>query len=519
MTSPTASRRLVDHPAAGVVFAGLFACAILALALRFHTIGDYDVETDFLATYVPQAKQVLAGSIPIDDYRGPLYPILLAACSFVSADFFRAGIVLSALAAFLALTLTFSLFQRLFPAWAALIGTVLVAVNPVFLQYSYTAGTDMVFLALALTSTFLLLTEDRAGWRRTVAAGMLAGGAYLTRYNGLFLPLAAPFVVLIVNPRQTSWRVRGRTIALFLGAFVLTIAPYGFLCLAREGSFFYNKNYRNIAHMMFMATGMSWDEAWNVEVPKYASLGELVVARPRLFFSTVLRNIWRHALGDLGRLVYWRVSLLSLAGLPLLLLNRASRLLVGYCVLGTALFGLMLPVLHFPRYSLYLLPLYTALALSALTWNRLQRIDPWRRFRPAVVVGLALIAWSGVRSYQFNRVNMTAGPGEVLTIAAMFNQSAIPRSAGSIIAARKPHIAYSLDMELLLFPYVRTEEELMAAVRRGGATFLFFSRVEAASIPECAAWLDPANAPPDLVPLLRTENPPAVLYGIRPTSP
>jgi hypothetical protein len=53
-----------------------------------------------------------------------------------------------------------------------------------------------------------------------------------------------------------------KTSAIFLGAFLVFIAPWGINCLIQKGSFFYNRNYLNIAYEMFAKGKVGWDQYW-----------------------------------------------------------------------------------------------------------------------------------------------------------------------------------------------------------------------------------------------------------------
>jgi hypothetical protein len=125
-----------------------------------------------------------------------------------------------------------------------------------------------------------------------------------------------------------------------------------------------------------------------------------------------------------------------------------------------------------------------------------------------------LIAWSAVNSYRFNAENIDSGPKEVVSIGEWFERNMPEAKRGEIIVARKPHIAYYLDMKMQLFPYVDTYEELVAEMRKVNASYLYFGLMEAGMRPQFQHLLDPRKAPPELKPLTYTTSPPAVLYKI-----
>ena len=133
----------------GLIIAGLYLVVLGLIGFTFHTVGDYGIETDFFWGYVPNAKGFLEGNIPMDAFRGPLYPMVLGIVGFVLGDFFRTGILIGVISAAVVIYVAFEILKRVFSPNTAFFVTILLAVNPVFVQYSYSAGTDMFFNALA----------------------------------------------------------------------------------------------------------------------------------------------------------------------------------------------------------------------------------------------------------------------------------------------------------------------------------------------------------------------------------
>ncbi|MEK6650270.1 MAG: glycosyltransferase family 39 protein, partial [Bacteroidota bacterium] len=156
--------RLALHPRTPWILAAVHFALMAFIGIRYHIVGDYGVETDFFWSYVPAAKQVLHGSITIEDFRGPLYPIVLALFQVVFRDHFLAGILLSTASASAAVVMCFLLFRRFVRAEAAFLGTLLMAVGSFFVQYTYTAGTDMLFTALSLAGAAFLFRNEQRVW-------------------------------------------------------------------------------------------------------------------------------------------------------------------------------------------------------------------------------------------------------------------------------------------------------------------------------------------------------------------
>jgi hypothetical protein len=504
----------LSHRFAGLGIAGLYFVVMLLISLQYHVVGDYNVETDFYWSYVPQARHILEGAVPIEDFHGPAYPMVLAVISFITRDLFHAGVVLSTLAAALSLLLIFELVKKLFRPDIALFAVLLVAVNTTFVRYSYTAGTDMLFMAFITASTFFLLREEQLRWSNIAFSALFAAIGYLTRYNGLSAVVGVPAALIIANPFQQTMRDRLKASAVFAGVFFLAIAPWGVYCLVQKGSFFYNRNYLNIAYEMFAKGKIGWDQYWYGEAQKFTSLTQVIFADPGLFATSLVRNLIDHATSDFDLLLGWQVGIFSLLGIAAFFKYRPTSRVLGYFLIGAAFFGVLLLVFYGERFSMYLLPVYGVLALKALSVPALAQFRFWKTIQAGGLVAIVLVIWTMNSSLNFNRENIDSGPREVLSFGSWFHQNYGDSERGKIVIARKPHVAYYLDMKLEMFPYVDTYEQLVAEMRRSKASYLYFSRMEAGMRPQFQQLLDPRNAPKELRPLTYTTNPPAVLYKI-----
>lgn len=502
---------VVQHPRFALILAAAYGIILLIVGLSYHVVGDYNVETDFFWSYVPEAKRIVHGIVTIDGFRGPAYPILLALVAAAVRNYFTAGVVLSTISAAAALGLTFALLKRLIGADKAFFVSGIMALNGIFVQYTYTAGTDMVFNAVMTLCVYVFLRREERRYRDIVIAGLLAGAAYLMRYNGIAAVIAFLVGILVINQFRLGWSERAKTAAVFLGAFFIVILPYGLYCLAQKGSFFYTENYLNIAREMYRDR-FTHDEFWITEAPKYHSTAQVILGNPELFVKMIVRNIYEHFVGDMDVLLGWHVGVLVLPGLLLVWRERANRRLMTFFLLFVGLFGILLLLLQQVRYSLFLLPGYLVLAVLALSWKGLYSFRFWNRIHLGGLIAVGVLMWTFSVSYKFNRNNIDSGPKEIPVIASWFNGNFGESERGKIIMTRKPHIAYYLDMEMTVFPMVTTEAELRQEVEKTHASYLFFSVMEAGLRPQFQHLLDPRRAPAWLIPLTYTVAPPAVLY-------
>ncbi|MHB1049539.1 MAG: glycosyltransferase family 39 protein [Bacteroidota bacterium] len=504
-------RMQLQHRFAGAVIALVYAAAMLFIGLTYHIVGDYHVETDFFQAYVPTAKDILRGVWTIEDFRGPAYPALLAVFGGIFKDFFSAGIILSTLSASLTMFFIFELVRRLFRVDIAFIVVLLTGVNKTFVQYAYTAGTDMVFNMFAITALFFLLYDRQKNWLNIGLAALCAAAAYLTRYNGIFVIAAIPLMIIIFDIYSIPVKQRIVTAAVFIGLFMVFITPWGIHSLNEKGNFFYNKNYLNIAYEMFAKGRIGWDQYWNVEASKYGSLTAVIIADPGLFIATVAKNFYDHLISDMQLLVHWGIGIGFLAGLVAMFKQRPDPRQASFYFYGALMFLVLLLVFYGERFSMFLIPVYSTLAVSTLTWNRWRGIP----FYNGTLVALALVVWSFTVSYDFNRQNIDSGPKEITVIADWFNANVRDTDETNSVVCRKPHIAYYIGKTMKYFPYVDTWEDLESEIQNMGATYLFYGIYEANMRPQFQQLLNPNTAPEWLEPITYTQNPPSVLYRVK----
>ncbi len=118
----------------------------------------------------------------------------------------------------LSLLLLYRLLEKQFsPVWA-LLGTVLVAVIPRYLEMSAVLNEDTLLAFLVLLYLNLLLPEfhRRGGWRRYAALGAVAGLALTAKYSALFLSLDVILLWLLAHRKPTM-----RQIAAYIGGMVI----------------------------------------------------------------------------------------------------------------------------------------------------------------------------------------------------------------------------------------------------------------------------------------------------------
>jgi len=500
----------------GLVIAVLYFVILLIVSLLYHKVGDYGVETDFFWGYVPKAKSFINGVIQIDQFRGPLYPMVLGLFDLIISNYFYSGIIIGVLSASILIFFTFGLIKRIFSPTVSLFVTLLLAFNPIFVQYTYSAGTDMMFNVLATATLFFFFKHKELNYQNIILAALLGGLSYLTRYNGVFL-LGFVFIILFVNYWNIDWLKRIKSSLIFLAVFILTITPWGIYLLSEKGSFFYNENYKNIAFELFGKGKISWDQFWFKESSSFTSLFDVIGRDPFLFLSTLFGNIGEHFLLDMERLMGWYVGVFIVLGLILLIIsnpfkNWKSRE-TGYYLSNIFFFVLLLLVFYSERFSVFLIPFYAVIAIQPFLREKFaanKRIP----LKIGYFIMISLVAVTLAKSISFNSSRINSGPKELLVLQEWYNKNIPESERGNKIAARKPHVAFYLGMDFVLLPMVKTYDELLDELKKKNVDYLYFSGIEAAMRREFQTLLNPKSNHPGLKVVVYFNNPPAVLYKV-----
>ena len=158
-----------------------------------------------------------------DHKRTPLYPLFIAAFRCLRLDaavIIAVQIVLSLFAVLTAMELTTKLFGNA-AAWAG----GLVAVDVPSVVFASSLLTESVFTTLLVLGVLLCIESYFSRKPGYCAAGaVVLGLAALCRPVALFFPGALVAVYLVAD--RVPWRLRIGRAALFLGLFLLTLAPW-----------------------------------------------------------------------------------------------------------------------------------------------------------------------------------------------------------------------------------------------------------------------------------------------------
>ena len=462
------------------------ACYGLYWALKafsLHRLGNYAVETDFYWKYGPAAAALKQGRVLIEhfDSKGWGYPLVVAAFSYLGLDQFKAAQLVGLLSACAVAWCVFRLHRNLLGSTLALLSVLFLLGNPTFLANTYEVGTDMFFFAIAIGSIALLLGAEHPGGRSILASGLLAGWAFTTRYNGLFLWPAAVIAIVVILNRDRARAARWRWAGLWSAGFVLTALPWLIVNWVHTGNPLTNNNYTNVGFSVY-GEG-NWERFFYGGDRKIHSFADVVLLDPGRFALAMAKNTVEHWRRDLTELLPPLWGVIAGAGLILVALAERSGRWGAYLLFGSLYFLTLVPVFYGTRFSLTLLAFYAALAVAPLGWRKLvASVSGIERRFPVRVFAFLLLWLPGVVSAygrtedSRNPEALQAGPYETLEAATYLKAHA----RGEALLARKPHVAFLAGLRFVPIPEVDSPAALHEVAVRARARYLLVSGAEMA---------------------------------------
>lgn len=499
------------------ILSALYFVIILSISLKYHKIGDYGLETDFYMKYVPNAQEFLEGSIHIDSFQGPMYPMVLGIVKTVVDDYMLAGQLINALGISIFLLCISLILKKLIGAPIALGALLLTAANKHIIQNTYSCGTDMLFLAFLGGMFYFLLRDNTFSYKDIALTGLFAGLTFLTRFNGLFMVMGVVFSYVILNVQNTNLKNRIISSAMVLVIFVGLYAPYGFYTLKEKDAFVYNTNYKNLAWTYVAQGNVSWDEFWHEDYcgeNDINSLGDVVFADFGGFVGKYVEKLWSNLGNDFNmllgtgdkvddeetNLLGWLIGLWSLAGIVLTFKNfkTEDRRLISVIVLAAIYWAVLGLVFYNPRFSMFMVPFFIAFALKALEFplSKPSQIN----LKKFVVLGSSIVLFfvSVNDAKAFNSVRISTGPLEMLKIQRWFERNEPEPQKGDAVFARKPHIAYYTGLHFEMFPVVKSWDEFLNLIEEKNVKYVYYSGFEYQTRPQLKVLTTPEKVPPVL---------------------
>lgn len=195
----------------------------------------------------------------------PLFPIIIAALSFVTGTVEVAGRVANIIFGAALMLPVYLIARRLFGSRIGFGAAALVAFHPYLVQFSATVYGEVVYLTFALTAVYAAMTAmDTPHWRTLVFCGVLYSFAYLIRPEALALVLVSTIFILVSAACRGRQRLRetAKIVWLMPLVFTLVAGPYiGWLSFQSGSLRFENKSIVNTVTQLRIQKGMSQSEA------------------------------------------------------------------------------------------------------------------------------------------------------------------------------------------------------------------------------------------------------------------
>lgn len=494
-----------------IALVALVTIALLGVAFGPHRVGDYFTETDFYGAYAEGARQIQRGVVDASRYGvvGPVYEVVLALVGAVAGDLLLAAELISALSVAGVLWLAFRLARRYADARTGLATLAILAVNPQLFRYGYSATTDALALLLQMGALALLVLGRSP--HAALAAGAIAGLAFLTRYN-LVVLLPAGILIGALGGAGAGSR-RGAALR-FTAGFLAPVVPWTLWSLSR-GATFSLQLHHNIAYEVFArARGISWDAYQRDLQPQFPSLTDVIARDPGAVAARLARNLVSHAGNSAEFLTGWPVAAAAIAGVALGWRDRTVRRAWPLWLTAVLVYATLVPVFYSERYALALLPMIAFAAGLAFGSPRFAfalraRSGLWLKSAAlALVLAASLLASLRLQVHVMNQL-----PVEVLDAARQIRPLATP---GDRVIARKGHFAWHAGFQPLPFPFDTSLAGLARTAREHGARWLYMSWPEAETRPQFFHLLDTTGVVPGLTPRAATAPHPAVVYEIGP---
>lgn len=484
-----------------------------------YEVGSYD-NSDFFSMYAPDAERIAKGNFPENTFNGPGYPLLLAAVSALTHDYFIAGKWIAAFAGALSGLTAFFLFRNLFGYRAAVFALLILLVSGEFVRYSIDPGTDLVFLFLCLGSLFVFVHPQIGFWQKAIITGIIGGSAYLTRYNGVFLPATFVTAIVLLNSLDLNIKRRLQLSAVHALSFLATISPWLWLNYKHHGSPLYNTNYLNMA-TEFYGYKPDWDGV-TLAAASFHNFGDVILHSPKAFLLHYLSNIATIFGKSLsGEFIVLPLGLLAVAAIPLAIL-KGQRKEVSLLLLSMLLYFLVMCFNHWEgRYYFFVMSCYIGLASYLIVsvsdvLVRKMRL-PLRLIHAGVVcIGITFFYISALHSAKDVSRLISTQPRELLDASNYLRSTAAP---GSRVMARKPHLSYLSGATQVFFPPVKSFEELRHILHKTPADYLLYDRIALALRPELKVLSKPTNAVPWLTPVYSDPTGLLVIYQVRLDTP
>ncbi len=489
-TNMTSDRRQLYYVVAVILAAFVIAELVL---FCYHSVPMACRETDGIG-YMKRARGPL---FHIDPYHMPAYSLAIRVVQKTGADAFSAAKFVSALFGLITVYSTWLVLSAVTRRREALIGTAVLALNPLFLFRTVTILSDLMATGFYLLAIATTLVPRRLSVWHLLLSGIFVGLAYMTR-SIYIIGFAIPVMVLLLGSGKRSPKVIG--FAAFLVGFLLLTLPWFILLWRATGNPFWNYHYLNVVFKMYREA-----EGWNAfpSQSAYHGWSDVIFSEPTIFFKS-----WFQTLINMpGRLLETvpRVGAIGALGCLLWISHLNKRKLIWICV--SVAYALVVSLVWIEtRFLLPLMPLVAAFVAAGIAaipahfevrnlshpLGKILKRIPLR----SVVIGVVLTLLIGqlifgVQLYFSDEAPEYRTAGEWLANV----------STGKVrIMSAKPHIAFFADAEHMSFRTYQLQDieidQLPAVLDRAQPTHLVYdARYAAGEFPHLKRLLDSSSNP------------------------
>jgi len=137
-----------------------FVLFLLRMTGYQHQLGNYGVEEIFFSQILPLVNQLKSGDASVLKFQlvGPAYPAALHLISWIfTSDVFKTALYLNVILSGLTLLMTYFTTERIFNSATAALVLLLLATNKSFVEFSYAAGSGVLFLFFSSGAVFLFV--------------------------------------------------------------------------------------------------------------------------------------------------------------------------------------------------------------------------------------------------------------------------------------------------------------------------------------------------------------------------
>jgi 4-amino-4-deoxy-L-arabinose transferase-like glycosyltransferase len=155
----------------------------------------------------------------------PLFPLMIAAGSYVVGSSYLAAQLIALSAGVVLLLLVFGIVRDLYNEKTALVAVGVASLHPVLIKLSGTSWVEGPYITLLMACVYFMNRVRRSpeylSWS---LVGAFAGLAYLTSPQALLFPFV--FLISQLLMRQNRNLVTFRRVAVLVGSFVVLALPY-----------------------------------------------------------------------------------------------------------------------------------------------------------------------------------------------------------------------------------------------------------------------------------------------------